>query len=103
MAALAVAWGVLAYYVNMPGTSAVMFVAGFIAWFVAAMAPVSEKYKHDEECQCNYCCEDITEEYYAEQQARIKQEEEIEAEAEADFHAMLAQDMLDNPEDHGLI
>ena len=103
LAAASAAWGVLAYYVNMPSAAVICAILAFIAWYVPMQMPDYEKYSHEGLCSCEDCSEDITDEYYAEEQARIKQEEEIEAEAEASFHTWLAQDMLDNPEDHGLI
>jgi len=101
LAAAAVAWGCLAAYVNMPGASAVCFVAAFIAWFVAAMAPIEEKYVHEDDCKCSHC-KAVNEEY-----ANAMREDNLKREELKAINKWLleqqAQDMLDHPEDHGLI
>lgn len=101
LSVLSVMWGILAAYVNMPGASAATFVLAFIAWFAAVMAPIEEKYIHEDDCKCSHC-KAVNEEY-----ANAMRENELKREELKAINKWLleqqAQDMLDHPEDHGLI
>lgn len=101
LAAAAVAWGVLAYYVNMPTAMLICAILAFIAFFSAAMAPIEEKYVHEDDCKCSHC-KAVNEEY-----AKAMREDDLKREELKAINKWLleqqAQDMLDHPEDHGLI